>query len=111
MDGMRGRPRPGLRHQEHDAHERQRGNAVPGRTVLLLRHRQFVLSAANHAAELRLELTQEPDRRHEAHRQHQPGHWPRLGLDDAVDRRSHERPAKDTNYTYKDAIVLLSDGL
>ncbi len=36
--------------------------------VLLLRHRQFILSAANHAAELRLEFTQEPDRRHEAHR-------------------------------------------
>jgi hypothetical protein len=34
-----------------------------------------------------------------------------MGLDDARYRRAVNAPAKDPNYTYKDAIILLSDGL
>ncbi len=61
--------------------------------------------------ELRLDGNECAGEQHAAQRQHQPGDRPAGRLDVAGRRRPLHRAGEDSNYTYQQVIILLTDGL
>ena len=103
LERLRHRSRPGLRHDQYGALDRDTAPTVPGRAVSRL-------PGPAHAAELRLDCAQRQDRRDDAGRQHQPDDRSAMGLP-VADRGALHIPAKDPNYTYNQVVILLTDGL
>ena len=112
LDRVRGRPRPGLRHQEHDADERQCGNAssrpnsTPTATAGSSSYLQPIMPLSYDWSSLKSRIDAMKPTGNTNQGIGLAWGWMTLSTGDPMNA-----PAKDTNYTYKDAIVLLSDGL